>query len=199
MKNTKMDLAQCPKSEYYSKKELINMIDWQVAFLRTLNPILDNAYIIKIESKQADFKKKFLQRFHNFNKRINLLNFEFISINHCYTSKNKSKIFLLMQLFDSQQDKDFVSRFIASCWSSKYYIQKLFRANNLGLYLDVLLNLKKKYVKQDRIETNFCKTGTSIINFVKSKQSLSLCDKKDNLNRQLEIIKNYENKYKETK
>ena len=51
MKNTKMDLAQCPKSEYFTKTELISYIDNEINKLKIINPILENATLIKIESQ----------------------------------------------------------------------------------------------------------------------------------------------------
>lgn len=195
MKNTKMDLTQCPKSEYFTKTELISYIDSEINKLKIINPILENATLIKIESQSDSWAEYFMCRESFIDDALELLTDSYFCIWPRFLDNGKMIIYIAIKTGSKKQDHKFMKNFAMKYLWPLYCEPICNLICNVSEIIDLLLLFKKQVFQEEQETTKYKHDDFLIFNSLANTDDIQ--STKNKLFNKLKKIEKFQNKYKE--
>ena len=195
MFGNKNSLTLRPKKEFYTKEELSNYIDLQINNLKQINPILENTYLIKIESSKLNSWLDYFASVDCFVADVNDLLLEPNMVIWPKVVKNRIQVYIALQTQNSKQNKEFLENLVIDyVWpfpQTKFKIQKI---KNLSILIENFKSIKNKNNNSKSNLTKYSKKYEIILNFFDYAETIE--EAKQKLYNQLYKIKKFEKRYK---
>ena len=194
MSNNRNRLTLRPKKEFFTKEELTSYIENQINILKDLNPILENTYLIKIESEALDSWKHYYASIDCFMEDAsNLLSFPNMFI-WPKVVNDRIQVYIALQTQNIRQGKKFLEGFaLEYLWPLQNSNFKVEQIKNLSVVMDHLLSIKNKVDKSKVNLTKYSKKYEMIENLFEERDTIS--EVKQKLYKQLNKINKFKKKY----
>ena len=157
MKKANLDLTQSLKREYFTKAELNSYIDDEIKKLKNINPMLENATLVKISSQSNSMVEYFMCRENFINDSKELLNNPYFCIWPKFQDNGNLTTYLLITTGTKKQGYHFMQDFaIKYLWpiSCEFIAKPIYNVSEL---INFLLQFKNQINKTEQEMTRYKK------------------------------------------